>query len=81
MLGTKAMVKSYAENTRDYNPLHIDEKFTSKTRFDGLICQGGIITGLLHALLAMDMPGLGTVFPRPELELSQACVHRRYHHS
>ena len=23
---------------------------------------GGIATGLLHALVAMDMPGLGTVF-------------------
>ena len=59
---TVAMVKSYAEITGDYNPLHFDEEFTSKTRFDGLICQGGITTGLLHALVAMDMPGPGTVF-------------------
>ena len=59
---TVAMVKSYAEITGHYNPLHFDEEFTSKTRFDGLICQGGITTGLLHALVAMDMPGPGTVF-------------------
>jgi len=62
MAVTAAMVKSYAEITGDYNPLHFDEEFTSKTRFDGLICQGGITTGLLHALVAMDMPGPGTVF-------------------
>ena len=59
---TVAMVKSYAEITGDYKPLHFDEEFTSKTRFDGLICQGDITTGLLHALVAMDMPGPGTVF-------------------
>ena len=59
---TEAMVKSYAEITGDYNPLHFDQEFTSKTRFEKLICQGGITTGLLHALVAMDMPGPGTVF-------------------
>ena len=26
------------------------------------MAQGGITTGLLHALVAMDMPGAGTVF-------------------
>lgn len=59
---TEAMVSSYAEITGDYNPLHFDEAFASKTRFGGLIAQGGITTGLLHALVAMDMPGPGSVF-------------------
>ena len=54
--------KSYAELTGDYNPLHFDESFTAKTRFKHLVVQGGITTGLLHALVAMDMPGPGTVF-------------------
>ena len=54
--------KSYAELTGDYNPLHFDESFAAKTRFKHLVVQGGITTGLLHALVAMDMPGPGTVF-------------------
>ena len=61
---TEAMVKSYAEITGDYNPLHFDEGFAGKTRFGGLIAQGGITTGLLHALVAMDLPGPGSVFMR-----------------
>ena len=48
--------------TGDYNPLHFDESFAAKTRFKHLVVQGGITTGLLHALVAMDMPGPGTVF-------------------
>jgi 3-hydroxybutyryl-CoA dehydratase len=59
-----AMVRSYAEITGDYNPLHFDVDFASRTRFGRLIAQGGVATGLLHALVAMDMPGAGSVFVR-----------------
>lgn len=55
-------VRAYAEMTGDYNPLHFDEEFTSKTKFGKLVVQGGLTTGLLHALVAMNMPGPGTVF-------------------
>lgn len=59
---TAEIVQLYAELTGDRNPLHFDEEFTSKTRFKRLISQGGIAVGLLHALVAMDLPGAGTVF-------------------
>ncbi len=55
-------VKTFAELTGDHNPLHFDESFVAKTRFERLVVQGGLTTGLLHALVAMDMPGPGTVF-------------------
>lgn len=55
-------VKKFAELSGDYNPLHFDESFVSKTKFGRLVVQGGLTTGLLHALVAMDMPGPGTVF-------------------
>ena len=59
---TTEHVKTYAEMTGDHNPLHFDEDFASKTKFKKLVVQGGLTTGLLHALVAMDMPGPGTVF-------------------
>jgi acyl dehydratase len=59
---TAAHVRSFAEISGDYNPLHFDEAFASKTKFGRLVVQGGLTTGLLHALVAMDMPGPGTVF-------------------
>jgi acyl dehydratase len=55
-------VKMFAELSGDYNPLHFDKDFVSKTKFKKLVVQGGLTTGLLHALVAMDMPGPGTVF-------------------
>ena len=62
MTVTSAHVKAYAELTGDYNPLHFDEDFAGRTKFGKLVAQGGLTTGILHALVAMTMPGPGTVF-------------------
>lgn len=55
-------VRKYSEISGDYNPLHFDEAFVAATPFGRLVVQGGLTTGLLHALVAMDMPGPGSVF-------------------
>jgi acyl dehydratase len=59
---TAEHVRKYAEISGDHNPLHFDEAFAAGTKFGRLVVQGGLTTGLLHALVAMDMPGPGTVF-------------------
>ena len=59
---TSEHVETFARLTGDYNPLHFDEGFAKATRFSGLVVQGGLTTGLLHALVAMDLPGPGSVF-------------------
>lgn len=61
---TPERIKSYAQITGDRNPLHFNEAWTAKTRFGRLVAQGDIATGLLHALVAMDMPSTGTVFTK-----------------
>jgi acyl dehydratase len=55
-------VRKYADISGDYNPLHFEPSFVARTKFRKLVVQGGLTTGLLHALVAMDMPGPGTVF-------------------
>ena len=59
---TPEQVRAYAEITGDHNPLHFDEAFVARTRFGRLVAHGGITTGILHALVAEDMPGPGSVF-------------------
>jgi acyl dehydratase len=59
---TTQHVATFAELTGDYNPLHFDEAFAARTRFGRLVVQGGLTTGLLHALVATDLPGPGSVF-------------------
>jgi acyl dehydratase len=55
-------VATFARLTGDYNPLHFDASFAARTKFGKLVVQGGLTTGILHALVAMDLPGPGTVF-------------------
>jgi acyl dehydratase len=59
---TREHVDTFARLSGDYNPLHFDEEFARRTRFGGLVVQGGLTPGLLHALVAMDLPGPGSVF-------------------
>ena len=61
-------VKAYAEMTGDYNPLHFDQGCAAKTKFKDLVVQGGLTAGILNALVAMDLPGPGTVFMNQNLQ-------------
>jgi acyl dehydratase len=61
-------VELYAEITGDRNPLHFDPVFAAGTRFGRLVAQGGITAGMLNALVAMDLPGPGTVFMSQSLK-------------
>ena len=55
-------IELFTELTGDRNPLHYDEDFAARTRFGGLVVQGGVTSGLLNAVVAEDLPGPGSVF-------------------
>jgi acyl dehydratase len=55
-------VELFSEMTGDRNPLHVDEAAAKASRFEGLITQGGVTSGLLNAVVAEKLPGPGTVF-------------------
>jgi acyl dehydratase len=59
---TDADLHAFAQLTGDWNPLHFDDAFAAATRFGRRVAQGGIAAGMLNALVAMDLPGPGTVF-------------------
>jgi len=46
----------------DRNPLHYDAAAAGKTRFGGIVVQGGVTSAILNAVVAEDLPGPGTVF-------------------
>jgi acyl dehydratase len=55
-------IELFTAMTGDRNPLHYDKDVASRSRFGGLIVQGGVTSGLLNAVVAEDLPGPGTVF-------------------
>jgi acyl dehydratase len=63
---TSEDVELFARLTGDRNPLHFDAAFAASTRFGRLVAQGGVTAGLFNALVAMQLPGPGSVFLHQE---------------
>jgi acyl dehydratase len=61
-LVTARDIELFTEISGDRNPLHYDEELARNTRFGGIVVQGGIISAILNAVVAEDLPGPGTVF-------------------
>jgi acyl dehydratase len=59
---TERDIELFTELTGDRNPLHYDEPAAERSRFGGIIVQGGVTSGLLNAVVAEDLPGPGSVF-------------------
>jgi acyl dehydratase len=55
-------IELFTELTGDRNPLHYDATAAARSRFGGIIVQGGVTSGLLNAVVAEDLPGPGSVF-------------------
>ena len=55
-------IELFTELTGDRNPLHYDDALAGRSRFGGIIVQGGVTSGLLNAVVAEDLPGPGSVF-------------------
>ena len=55
-------IELFTEITGDRNPLHYDDELAARSRFGGIVVQGGVTSGLLNALVAEDLPGPGSVF-------------------
>jgi acyl dehydratase len=55
-------IELFTELSGDRNPLHYDQARAARSRFGGIIVQGGVTSGLLNAVVAEDLPGPGSVF-------------------
>jgi acyl dehydratase len=55
-------IELFTEITGDRNPIHYDQDAATRSRFGGIVVQGGVTSGLLNALVAEQLPGPGSVF-------------------
>jgi len=61
-LVTARDIELFTEISGDRNPLHYDEEIACNTSFGDIVVQGGVISAILNAVIAEDLPGPGTVF-------------------
>jgi 3-hydroxybutyryl-CoA dehydratase len=57
----------YAGITGDFNPAHIDQEYASKTFFKARIAHGMLSAGFISAVIAMKLPGPGTIYREQHL--------------
>lgn len=59
---TRRDIELFTAISGDRNPVHYDEELAARSRFGGIVVQGGVTSGLLNALVAEQLPGPGSVF-------------------
>ena len=58
----EADIVRFTEMSGDRNPVHYDAEVAARTRFGGIVVQGGVTSAILNAVVAEELPGPGTVF-------------------
>lgn len=66
---TDKMVRQFAEMSGDFNPIHLDDEFASKTRFKKRIAHGMILGALVSRFLN-DKIGSGGIYLAQTLKFS-----------
>ena len=68
---SEADVYLFAGITGDHNPAHVNEHASSQTPFGGRIAHGILSAGLISAVLAMKLPGPGTIYLGQDLKFTK----------
>lgn len=61
-----ADVDGFAALTGDFNPIHVDEEFAKRTRWQGRIAHGMLVAGLVTQTLS-ELGGEGAIHVRQEV--------------
>ncbi len=54
-------VRAFADISGDDNPIHVDEEYARRTRFEKPIVHGVLLIGIVSKVLGRDFPGHGSV--------------------
>lgn len=59
---TRRDIELFAIVSGDINPAHLDDEFSSKSRFHGVIAHGMLSGAIISAVLGTKLPGPGTIY-------------------
>lgn len=65
---SEADIYNFAGICGDFNPLHVDEEFASKTPFKKRIAHGMLGASLISTLLGTTLPGKNTIYMEQNLK-------------
>lgn len=59
---TERDLELFGEISNDYNPVHFDSDYASKTMFKKRISHGMLVGSLFSKVFGMDLPGEGAIY-------------------
>jgi 3-hydroxybutyryl-CoA dehydratase len=69
----ETMVEEFAKISGDYNPLHMNEKYTRSTKFGKRICHGMLMASFFSKLIGMHLPGKNSLYFSQSLNFLVPC--------
>jgi len=57
-----AKIRAFAAVSGDANPIHLDEAFAAASMFGQRIAHGMLVASSISAVLANELPGVGTIY-------------------
>ena len=82
ILGTKtkftvqineSLINEFARISGDNNPLHMDERYATKTPFGKRICHGMLLASFFSKLIGMHLPGKNSLYFSQTLDFQLPC--------
>lgn len=68
---TETDVTLFAGITGDFNPVHVDAEAAARSMFGGRIAHGMLGAGFISAVIAMKLPGPGTIYLSQSLRFTK----------
>jgi acyl dehydratase len=69
---TEDRIQRFAEASDDFNPVHMDEAFASKTAYRGRIAHGLLSASFVSAVVGTMLPGPGSIYLGQTLSFHKA---------
>ncbi len=70
---TEKMLDDFAELSGDYNPIHTNQEYASKTDFGKKICHGMLLASFFSRLIGMYIPGKNALYFSQSLNFRKPC--------
>ena len=70
---TEKLVLDFSVISGDFNPLHMDENYATKSKFKKRICHGMLLASFLSRLVGMYLPGKNALYFSQILNFVSPC--------
>ena len=69
----ESMINDFAKLSGNYNPLHVDKEYASKTNFKKRVCHGMLLSSFFSRLIGMYLPGKHALLFSQSLNFVNPC--------